>query len=208
MVAFNDPPTLTCVTTTAVRTAHSGKCSPANCATARESVAAKVTRTANPSCTRRRLSQARISLQMLVARCKLSGLWVVCQRAPATAWAPLHRGAVMYQLSCSISPSHLAFLRSRCTKGVACLRCGCEATPCRPGGRCECRRRTVAAPDGHRGRHRALCPPHECRDDLEHLPAASIHDVIDAMANMSESASSSSIRISPERFFPMGAMHI
>ena len=35
MVAFNEPPTLTCVTTTAVNTAHSGKRNPANCATAK-----------------------------------------------------------------------------------------------------------------------------------------------------------------------------
>src|SRR5215470_6280520 len=116
----------------------------------------------------------------------------------------------MYQLSCSKSPSHLAFLQLLHKGCVACLRCGCEATPCGLGD--------AANADGPwpiptvakvgTGRHRAFCPPHECRDELEQLPEKSIHVVIDALANMSESASSSSIRIWPERFFPMGAMHI
>jgi len=57
MVALSDLPTLACVTMTAVNTAHSGKGSLAALATARVNVAATVTRSASPSCNRRRPTQ-------------------------------------------------------------------------------------------------------------------------------------------------------
>jgi hypothetical protein len=58
MVALSDLPTLACVTMTAVNTAHKGKGSLTALAIARVNVAATVTRSASPSCNRRRPNQS------------------------------------------------------------------------------------------------------------------------------------------------------